>query len=1388
MGTLTTTISGTAVAVLEGSIKTHDTLDQASTLSFAVLDSFGSVVYQPGQQVSITDSVLGLIYAGYIHTAKKRNVTPNTTNIIDIDCIDQHYLADKTYSRKDYQSQYAGDIAADLLSNYLIGNGVMAAYAVRRDATATQLALGTTSNVVGATTIGDGDLELKPAGTTTTIIETSTADFATGTLTNTVATNNTLALTPLTALRMKATSQQGANNNYVYLKIWAGSVALVTGDSLVFTQWVSSTSPAITGGLDITCSDGTNLRDQGANDQVGLIVNPGADLSGYANDQWFTRTIGLTNIWGKTATYVCIAQEGDANGEYTFYIANAKIVDSTGTTKATIFSNALTRTPTQLSDTGFSNVSLTVVTGYQTTGTRFSPSYSLSSLGIVRNSIVSWTQAVNAVAVANDAKGPNKIPYSTVQSSIDGGTTWQACTNHGAIPNLYAGASTSGLSVIFKETLQIAGPDPTIAPVFNDFTATILPSYLTSISNIQSKYNSTNWTSAGTHSNTMTGLYGDLQLNGDYRNWRTDTAPTANITLFGGSPNVGVGQPNSALAVRCDAATDVRARLDDAGSWGDCVIEVDVFLGDTVGNYGIEYATTSWNSTLNTYAYNAYINSTQVLLSKGSNGGSGSFTILSSVTIPLAVSNWYHLKVQHTGTNHKVFVNDVQYINLTDSTYTSPGGIALRHYNGNASGGARHNGYFQSFGVQQSQTGQWISNGVSLSSLGTFGPNLIQWNDDTAINAILLIESSIDNGTTYATCTNNAALPGIVAGASASGKTLKLRVSLTTQNANVTPNLHGISVLITSAFSVSGSRISPALSLNGVGAAGSTSISWNALVPTNTALLIDTSLDGTTWTNVGSGALGSAPIAGITTQADPIDDTFDSNTASSYTGSSRTGGTFAAWTWNVLQSRLEAVGGTNALLFLNAISGSTTDVSITFDMDYADQAGVFLRYQNSNSYYYCEICDSNASSNANTSIIKKWSFGTAYNLDIYRPISFTRSTPHRFVFSVVGNTLTLTMDGTQVSTYTDSSSPIANGQVGLQNASGSARFYQFRVQPLGQSVSGLLVYSRARLSSTDPTVSPQLEDLTLSVRGPSIQTGALIPQTQYSVLSGSKNTVAQDLDDLAKQSNFVCKIDKNKQLWFVSRSGMPSPWIATPSDMQVANLSLEIASDQYRNMQIITGGKDVLLLPEQKQGDGITQSWTLGYPVDSVTSISVNGVIQTFGVKGVDTGRSFYYEQGSNVLIQDASLTPLDTTQLIMINYQGQVNVTVEARNDAQIAWLAGTDGTDGIVAVTEDCSGLNKLAMLQLAYARLQQFAVLGRTLTFTTMRSGLATGQVLSVFLPQFGINDGQFLISDVATNYITTSANNIVIQQPFYSITCTDGPIIPSYAKFLSNFIQA
>jgi hypothetical protein len=1401
---LTCTVNGTAYSVhIDTSTnKLKETVDGRSTLVIVVQDNTG-VHFQQGQPITLTDSNLGILFNGFVNDSQELNLPPSSMIQHQLTCVDGTWIPGKRYYYgQEYTNRYAGDIATDLLATVLAPEGVTAGYAGRSDTNIATLGQGTLSNV--ATNATDNALELAPAGSPVVIQENTASTFSTGTLNNTVVSGNALQLAPVWSIHMTGNSIQenanGNNGNYCYYQIWHGSHTVTSSDWLQFYVWIPSTSGACNGGIDVVFSDGTTLRTlapggTGYYDQNGLAIDPATDLSGYANDQWYQRNFYIGGVAGKTISQIQISLSGGNSGIHEVYVSNIAITQGS---LYTFFNNSFNSINIQkkVSNIGYTNISIAVVEAYAGVGTRTSNGYSLSALGITNSSLATSAITLNGAALDPSSQGPNKIPYYMLQASVDGGATFQTVPNNGAVPSLLPGMYASGQAIILQETLQIAGPDPTQAPVLTNVQLTFQPSYSTTVNTLVNAYNNSNFSIAGTNSGTQTapaGYPGVLAITGAYRSWLTN--PVYNdITMYGSNPAISIGSPDSSLAMRTDPSEDFRARMDWAGQWTNFVAEVDVYL-DTYNQMGICWHSTNWGNGNNTFAYAATLSPTQILFNHGTNSSSGtgaSQTIIAAATVNFATGNWYRFSVVANGNNYQIYVNGVQYINTNDSTYTSGGYLALRQYNSDSA--ARHTCYFNNFGVQTlNQSGTWTSNSISLSSLATAGNSAIMWNAVTPSDGTLTIQSSL-NGAAYQLCTNGGPIPGLTPGMSLSGATLKLQAVFTSANASDSPQLSGLSAIINSYYSASGSRIAPPFSLAPAGRIGNTLAAWNAAVPMGTSLTTSTSLDGVTYTPVVSGGM----IAGIAS-TQTTTDFFQANSSSSYISSCRVSGAPATWTYDLANSRLNAVSTSNGggAIYAYALF-QNDDMQTTFDLDTADGAGAVLSFISGNQYYVACIYDGSASTSPNTVSIKKMNAGT-YSTLATASIAFTRGVVHRFIFQSINNVLSLFMDGAQLATATDSS--YGAGFAGLFVDNNTARFYSFQAIAYGPDGATLpTVYSLQQLSTIDPTQTPKIYSVSLTGRNALIQSGALLASTSYSILNGNRVTIADIFDDLVKQSsnnglNFWWRILVNpasgvQQLVFQNEQGTLAPFVIN-SGVLIGTETVDNANNVYRNIEWIAGGQDTVQIQETFLGDGVTTTFSAGYKIDSINSITLDGDELSFGVKSVDTGDDWYYTPGDYPIVQDASQAVLADNQELTINYNGIVPITVKIQNDTEIANCSAIDGTTGRIELAEDGSKLaNKEAMITYALGHLAQYGQKARSIQFDTVQGvqnnqTLHAGHIMSLFLPVYGFFNTQMLITEIDTTWrriADGSAGGSI--QAYQTVYATSGPVVGDWTKFIND----
>lgn len=1388
------------VMVREGSFEIDDSINQVSTCSFKIRDDTGTNHFVKGQQVRVNDHLNGLMFSGIINTSEEENIRPNALIFSKVDCQDNHYFAQKrTYTGDEYVEQYAGPIAADML-NTLTAEGITAQYASRRETTQAQLALGTLSNTVATLNdAGDGDVELALAGTSVTYSESTTSDFSSGTLTGTTATSNTLQPIAVNAIKMVALmTTPGISTAYTYVKIWSGSYTVPNNSHLGYDVFIDSSCPEAKFTIDMVFSDGTVYSTSwvtvggSLTDVQNMSPLSTTDLTGLATGRWYHRDFFISPYHGKNITSVSVVCGGTKPGTYTGWFRNIIVADSNTNppniynTLQTFFGSSLNvNPPQQLQVVGYSSTMVSVVptynlytsTGpaYGATVYRVNTSTSLSSVNLFKTSAISWT-----------ADEPTNTAF-VLKYSLDSGLSYITCTNNEPLPYLPAGLSLAGVSLLFKEEFYaLLDASPEDCPVLHSLAFEADPSYNATKSDVTySVVNGSDWTAAGTTLTNTSNLYdNDLTLTGYVRNW--DDGSDANQSFY--CTNAQQNISNRVFEMRVTASTEARSRLDFAGSnWQNFTAEIDIQV-DLFGS-GLVYRTTGWQNADNTFAYSMMLTTTQLQLGRGTNTGSGggSFTSIATATVAFNAGDWHHMRIVVSGSSHQCYIDDVLLINATDSTYSAAGYLGIRCSNTTANPAAA---FFDNFGVVNALSGTWTSPSKSLTTASTYGNSVISWRDTSAsysggTNTSILVEATINGGSTWQTCTNGAAIPNFSAGQSLAGVNLQLRVTLTTSTAASLSGVDQLTVRVLGGFNASGTRISPALSLLNVGKLGGSLTAWNANLPTNTTLAVATSIDsGTSWQTATNG--GS--ITGLTGQPDPTQDGFDTNTSANYTSTFLFGNSAATWTWDTAHSRLTVSGGAFALLVSN--SPSAADIDVSCIMDTSENGGLIWRYQGDQRNYYEVVAhDGSASSSTNTMQVFKAVSGSRTTVGSFAAISWTRGTPHIIRVTMIGSAITVYFDGTVMLSLTDSSIS-ASGKCGLRtNNTTNANFYLLRIQPQGQDVTTLSALMKLTLTSTDPTVTPQVTDTTLAAWGNTISTGALIPQTNYKFKYLSDN-----FDDMVKQSSSTTgtqwwwAIDKNKIFSLLPQNGILAPWVASdnPGDFLDNGLKVTNQSDLYRNRQIITNVLATTTINENRKGDGVSRSWTFGAEWASAPTITVNGVAKTVGVKNVDSGRDFYYAVGDPTITQDSN-GPLYTS-LFTLNFSGSGQYLTESQYDdtAEQAALQLIEGGSGIVENVEDGTGLTKAAGDALAQARVQQYGIRGRVLTGTTRHYGLAPGQLLPVFLPEYGVNDGLFLIRNVKT-HLTTEYDPLqgaIAQQGWYDIECVDGADIGSWEKLFKR----
>lgn len=1248
--TLTITIAGSSVTILEDTLKISQKLDERWDCAFTVSDLAGTAFYSYGQRVVVTDSTLGVLFSGFIATVKqdKSNTLFGTATEHQITCVDNRHLADKRTSNLLYTNPtYAGKIVTDMVSTVLAQEGVQASYAVKDTATKAQWNTGTLTNTVATNNVGDGDLELLGSGGSVSFAIAAQADWAAnGTLSH-VQANSGGDLSLVGSTRnwndgntsgqtlYGSSTGSGSVSNGQYLLSCGPLAECRSRMDFAGNSWADMTMASdffmgaqvpFNGYTYRTTTWNNNASDYGYSVEANLLtINllKGANGGGGGETTLASHTFSPPLSPGTYRLQVQVS-------------GNNHTVSLNGTTYITFSDGSYTSAGYVALRNHNKEASITIVNIYdnfgvmsQMSGTWTGTAVSVNAVSLVNSSLIKWDQSLSQGGSV------------TVQTSIDGGSTYQTCSNGGAIPKLGKGASGTGKSVIVKVTLS-TGTTATM-PDIQKLTWNVQGGYVASGTRVSPSFDlspvgrvgssSVSW-NANVPANTTLGI----DVSPDGSTWTDMSAQNGNpIPFINNQPEPTVDAFSTNTSANYQAAS--------------LATDGDSFAGRTLAS--------GWGTASSGHVWSLV-------------SGSGTTSVSSGEGLIASTSSTVIFQLGSiTILDGTVSVRTQQGSNLNDIIY-----VFARYQDANNWYAVVQNG--QNLLLQKKVTG-------TVTTLGT--------TSFTTTAAFFWLE-----------------------------------------------------------IDLSGTALSAYAWTDGTGRPG-------------TALLTATD------SAFSSGFYGLGATA--TTSTACQFDTFNIT---------RPG---ANWTYDTPHSRIAGTGGTLGVYLNNSISWA--DIDFLADMDESDAGGLVWHYNDPSDCYYLVVADNQASAGTPNTLTLYKLAGVVTTQLAQASIVFTRGSYHRVRIKMLGGVITVLFDGTQSLSYTDGS-PLGAGQLGLFNNGGTtgSRYYQLWIQPQGDTLSGVHIYTRQRLATSDTTVTPQVFDMTVAAYGPAIDNGTLIPSANYQNTFTDKN-----LDDLGKQSNISWYIDQNKTLFFNQRLATPAPWIlssntlALPSDIEMdSNLSVDVSGDLYRNRQTLTGVTNTGAFTNTFIGDGSSTSFTLGYPVAPGTTptITLNGGAQKVGLKG-SSGSDWYYAVGDPVLQQDNAGTKLIASDTLLVSYTGTFITTVTVDNAAAQSALAAISGDSGTVEAVLDVSspGMQYAAALTYANQLLLRYCISGRTLTFVTYRDGLQIGQLLPVFIAEENLSNIQMLIHQLDIT-VQQQPNGVLLYK--YLATVSELPVIASWKKLLAS----
>ncbi len=288
-------------------------------------------------------------------------------------------------------------------------------------------------------------------------------------------------------------------------------------------------------------------------------------------------------------------------------------------------------------------------------------------------------------------------------------------------------------------------------------------------------------------------------------------------------------------------------------------------------------------------------------------------------------------------------------------------------------------------------------------------------------------------------------------------------------------------------------------------------------------------------------------------------------------------------------------------------------------------------------------------------------------------------------------------------------------------------------------------------------------------------------------------TVATALDALVAAASgngipFYWVIDQNQVLWFVPYTAITGPTVdgtTIDSDGKRSGVAPSVtrANPKYRNTQYAVGGfQENGPWDETRQGDGQTRAFTFSYPLNAApTTFTLNSVAKSIAIKGT-VGAQYYWAPNDPVIAQDPSQTILVSTDRLHMIYAGQSSAVFNNQHVDQVLYMAGIDGTSGIVEAVITDPTINSFAQGQSVVGQgLTRYCTQGLLFTWATLQTGFAPGQLITVSYAPFGFSGTQMLVDEVAFSDQQDGFNL------WYTVTAVVGPYDTNWTDFFGNIIS-
>ncbi len=300
-----------------------------------------------------------------------------------------------------------------------------------------------------------------------------------------------------------------------------------------------------------------------------------------------------------------------------------------------------------------------------------------------------------------------------------------------------------------------------------------------------------------------------------------------------------------------------------------------------------------------------------------------------------------------------------------------------------------------------------------------------------------------------------------------------------------------------------------------------------------------------------------------------------------------------------------------------------------------------------------------------------------------------------------------------------------------------------------------------------------------------VDTGPTIEKAVFNYVSATD--AFNDLGELSGMSWWFA----TKDLQFRERASVVGTAI---TDTNYVRMRRTKAREDYRNRQFVRAGTDLTdALAEVFAGDGQRQVFNVAYPVGLAPTVEENiagggYTSKTVGIRGLETGKDWYWNKAKTEISQDTGGTPLTTADLLRVTYQGRFPINIRADAEAAIGARVALEGGTGVYEAIEDRPDIDDVDLATAtAGALLDRHAAVGCTFEVDTLVAGYRPGQLVAITNTRRGLTGETFLVSEVRgrdwLGQDQSSASKLL-----YTVTLLEGDPIIGWRDFYRKLLAS